>query len=103
MAFIAAHLAHAPDADPAKDRSVIETGKYKLITVVVQNQGQALAVSRELVEKEGVQSILLCPGFSHKDIAELQEAIGPEVGVCVARGDASSNRVAMEVMRKEWA
>ena len=102
MAFKAAFIAHAPDADPARDRSVIDTGKYKLFTVVVKGQAQALETSKELVEKEGVQSILLCPGFTHKDIAEIQDVIGPEVGICVARGDAPGNRVAVEIIAKEW-
>ncbi len=102
MAFKAAFLAHAPDADPEKNNSLIETPLYKLFTVVVSNQDEALTVCKNLVEGEGVQSILLCPGFSHKDIAEICEAVGPDVGIGVARTDAPGGRIAAEVISKEW-
>ncbi len=102
MAFVAAFIAHAPDADPEKHRSVIDTGKYRLISVAVRDQEQALAVSRELVEKEGIHSVLLCPGFTHADVAAIAEAVGENVGVTVARGDAPSNRIAVQTIAREW-
>ncbi|MBC7231357.1 MAG: hypothetical protein H5T74_13325 [Actinobacteria bacterium] len=102
MAFVAAFIAHAPDADPEKHRSVIDTGKYRLISVAVSDQEQALAVSRELVEKEGIHSVLLCPGFTHADVAAIAEAVGENVGVTVARGDGPSNRIAVQTIAREW-
>jgi hypothetical protein len=36
MAFRVLFLAHAPDADPEKHRCIIETGKYKLYSLVVR-------------------------------------------------------------------
>jgi hypothetical protein len=99
MAFRVALIAHAPDADPAKHRSVIETGKYWLTTIVVSSQAQALAETGKLV-KEGIHSIMLCPGFTNKDIAEISAAAGPEVGVSVARGDGPGGRVSMEAMKQ---
>jgi hypothetical protein len=102
MAFKVLLLAHAPDGDAEKHRCVIETPQYyKLFVVVVNGQEQAIKVSKEFVEKEGVQSILLCPGFTHRDIAELSEAVGANVGISVARGDGPSNRIAMDVMTNE--
>jgi len=102
MAFKVLFLAHAPDGEAEKHRCVIETSMYyKLFVVVVKDQEQAVEACKEFVEKEGVQSILLCPGFTHKDIAELSEACGKAVGVFVARGDGPSNRVSMEVMTRE--
>lgn len=65
MAFKAAFLAHAPDAEPERHRCVIETSKYKLFVVLVRNQEQAIEVCQKLVKEEGVHSILLCPGFTH--------------------------------------
>ena len=38
MAFKALFLAHAPDADCEKHKSIIDTGKYRLLTVVVKTQ-----------------------------------------------------------------
>jgi hypothetical protein len=101
MAFKVLSLAHAPDANPEKHRCVIDTGKYKLFTVVVKDQNQAIEVCKKLVKEEGIHSILLCPGFTHKNIAEISEAVRENVGVCVARGDGPSTRIAMEVMKRE--
>ena len=55
----------------------------------------------KLVREEGVHSILLCPGFTHRDVAEIAEAVGKNVGVFVARGDGPSHRITMEVMKME--
>jgi len=102
MAFKAAFIAHAPDADPEKHRAVVETPRYKLFVIVVRDQGQAIEECKRLVEEEGIHSVLLCPGFTHQDIAEIAEVVGKDVGVNVARGDSPSNRIAMEIIGKEW-
>jgi hypothetical protein len=102
MAFKALFVAHAPDGEAEKHRCMIETPKYyKLFVVVVKDQEQAIQVCKEAVEQEGVQSILLCPGFAHRDIAEISEAVGQNVGIVVARGDGPSNKIAMQVMTSE--
>jgi len=101
MAFKVVFLAHAPDAEPEKHRCVIETSKYKLWSVVVRNQAQAVEVCRTLVKEEGIHSILLCPGFAHRDVAEIVEAAGKRVAVSVARGDGPSSRVSREVRKRE--
>jgi hypothetical protein len=101
MAFRTALIAHAPDADPDKHRCVIETPKYKMTAVAVRNQKQAVRVAGDLAQNEQVHSILLCPGFTHQDIAEIVETVGASVSVCVARGDGPSSRVVMEVFRRE--
>ncbi len=101
MAFKTLFLAHTPDADPEKHRCLIETSKYKLFVRLVKNQAQAVDVCRTLVKEESIHSVLLCPGFTHRDIAEISEAVGPNVGVSVARGDGPSSRIAIEVMKRE--
>ena len=102
MAFKVLFLAHASDAEAEKHRCVIETPKYyKLCVVVVKDQEQAIEVCKKFVKEEGIQSILLCPGFTHRDIAEISETVGENVGVFVARGDGPSNRISMKVMRSE--
>lgn len=40
MAFKAAFIAHAPDADPEEHRCVIDTGKYKLYVTIVSDQAR---------------------------------------------------------------
>ncbi len=101
MAFKVVFLAHAPDAEPEKHRCVIETPKYKLFSVVVKNQVEAVEECKTLVKKEGIHSILLCPGFTHGNVAEIVEAVGKNDAVAVARGDGPSSRVSAEVRRRE--
>ena len=102
MVFKVLFLSHAPDAEPEKHRCVIETPKYyKLFIVVVKDQEQAIEVCKKVVKEEGIHAILLCPGFTHRDVAEISETVGENVGVFVARGDGPSNRISMEVRRRE--
>ncbi len=101
MAFKALFLAHAPDAVKEKHRSMIDTGKYRLFTVVVRNQAEALEVCQEFVEKESIDAVLLCPGFTHRDVAEIAETVGERVGVVVARGDGPSNRISLAAMERD--
>jgi len=101
MVFKVAFLAHAPDADAEKHKCIIDTGKFKLFAVVVKNQREAVEVCGKLVRDEGIHSVLLCPGFTHRDVAEIAEAVGENVGVFVARGDGPSHRVSMEIMKRE--
>ena len=103
MPFKALFLAHAPDADKEKHRSKIDTGRYQLLAVVVRDQGEAVQAARESVEQEGVESILLCPGFTHSDVAEIADAVGPRVAVAVARGDGPSNRASVEARARAFS
>jgi len=45
------------------------------LTVVVRDQAQAVETAKSLVNKEGVESIILCPGFTNKAIAEIDDAV----------------------------
>ncbi len=101
MAFRTAFVAHAPGADPEKHRCSIETPKLVMFVVVVKDQEQAVQECRNLVKNEGIHSILLCPGFTHRDIAEIADAVGENVSICVARGDGPGTRVVREVMARE--
>lgn len=58
-------------------------------------------MSKRLVEEEGIQSILLRPGFTQGDIAKIAAAVGPGVGVNVARGNGPASRIAVEVIARE--
>ena len=100
MAFTVLFIAHAPDADGKQHRSIIDTGMYRLFTVVVRDQQEALQVCHELVEAEHIDSILLCPGFTYKDVAEIALAAGSNVGISVSRGDGPSSRAALAAMKR---
>lgn len=100
MAFKTLFLAHAPDADKGKHHAFIDTGKYQLDVVIVKNQAEALEVCTRLHREKQIESILLCPGFSHQDIAEIVRATDDKVSVCAARGDGLSNRISMEALKR---
>jgi hypothetical protein len=100
MPFTALFIATAPDADPEVHRAVIDTGVYKLFTVVARDHEQALDLCRTMVPAEGVHSILLCPGHSHRDVGEIADAVGPGVSVSVARGDSRSMGIARKAMEE---
>jgi hypothetical protein len=102
MAFKAAFIAHAPDADYEKHHHVIETGRYKLFTWVVKSQEEALKVCRELYEREKIDSVVLCPGFTHRDVAEIVEAMENKVAVCTSRGDGPGNKITGPVLQREF-
>lgn len=93
-------IAHAPDADGEKHQCIIETGLYKLFVHVVRSQKEAVKVAENLFVKEGIHSILLCPGFTNKEVAEMQEAVKGQAGVCVARCDGPSSKITLTVMEK---
>ncbi len=101
MAFKAVFIAHVPDAEPEKHRCVVETRMYKLFAVLVRNQKQAVEVCQRLVKEEGIHSIILCPGNTHKDVAEMAAAVGSGVSISIARGDGPSMRVAREAMERD--
>jgi len=102
MAFKSVFIAHAPDADVQKHHQLIDTGKYKLYTYVVKAQAEALKVCQDLYEKEKIDSVMLCPGFTHKDVAEIFAVLGKKVAVCVARGDGPSSKITVPVLQKEF-
>jgi len=101
MAFRTLFIAHAPDADKERHRSVIDTGMYQLFTVVVKNQEQAVEVSADFVKRKQIDSILLCPGFRHSDVAEIAKTAGSNVAVAVARGDGPSSKASQEARKRE--
>jgi len=101
MAFKVLFIAHAPDADKEKHRSVIKTGMYHLSSVVVRDQKEALQLCSDFVKGEGIDAILLCPGFTHNDVAEIARSAGNGVAVSVARGDGPSGRVSAAARKRE--
>ena len=101
MAFKALILAHAPDAEKEKHRSEIDTGMYQLFTVVVKNQAEAVGVCQDFAAKKCIDSVLLCPGFTHSDVAEIVKAAGGNVAVSVARGDGPGGKVSLAARKRE--
>lgn len=102
MTFKVLFMAHSPDADANFHRSVIDTGKFKLWSVVVQDQAEALAVAKSMDAENQIDSILLCPGFTHRDVAEIFAAFDGKVGVSVARGDGLSNKISTQARTRAY-
>jgi len=104
MAFKTASVVMAPDGDPAKHRASVKTEKLHVTVVVVPSMDFDLAASvcKELVEKEGVQAITLCPGFTTSGAAKVAEAVGSGIPITVARGDVPSIMTTAEILAKEW-
>jgi hypothetical protein len=100
MPFTAAFIAHAPDADPARDFSVLETGLYRLFTAVVRDTDQAIDLCRRLAADEALDSVILCPGNTNADVARVAAALDGAVSVSVARGDAPSAQIARAAMER---
>jgi hypothetical protein len=98
--FKVAFIAHVPDADPRRHRTVLETGLYRMTTVFVRDDDEAVEVCRQLATQEGVQSFILCPGFSNQGVARVAEAVGKDRSVNVARGDGPSNAAARAAMER---
>jgi hypothetical protein len=103
MAFRAGFVVMAPDADPKVHRASIKTAKFELTTVAVQlmNFEQAVDVCKELVQKEGVQAFILCPGFTHEAVARVRNAVGEGVAINVARSDIPGVMMTAEILAKE--
>jgi hypothetical protein len=101
--FKSAFLAMAADGDPAKHRATIKTSKLEFTTVLIKllNFDQAVEVAKELVQKQGVQSIYLCAGFTHQAVAMVASAVGDKVAVQVARGDSPGTMMVNELLTKE--
>ena len=102
MAFKVLFLSHAPDADHKQHNSKIDTGKYRLFTYVVKSQAEAVTISKKIYAEEKIDAILLCPGFSHGDVAEIFDVLEGKVSVNVARGDGPSSRIVQSVFKREY-
>jgi hypothetical protein len=103
MVFKSGFVVMAPDVDPKINRTSIKTSKFELTTVLVElmNFDQAINVCKELVQNEGIQSLILCPGFPHEAVAEIANAVGEGVAINVARGDVPSTMITGEILTKE--
>jgi hypothetical protein len=101
--FKSAFIIMAPDGDPQKHRATIKTEKAQLTSVFIElrNIDQAVEVAKDLVQKDGVQSLFLCPGFTHQAIARVVDAVGDQVAVNVGRSDIPGTQMVGEILGKE--
>lgn len=86
MGLKAAFLFVAPDADPAKHATVIDTPVVELSVVGVADYRGAAEAAKRLVE-QGVVAIELCAGFGTEGAAAVKRAVGDKAAVGVVRFD----------------
>lgn len=100
MVVKSAFVIMAPDGDPNRHRATVKTSKTEVTTVIIEelNFDQAVKVCRDLVQKEGVKVLFLCPGFTHQAVAQIASAVGENVAIHVARGDVPSSNLTTEIL-----
>jgi len=103
MAFKAGFVVMAPDGDPTKHRASIKTSKLEMTTVVVplMDFDRAVQVCRDLVQREGIQALTLCPGFTSSAVSMVANAVGEGVAVSVARGNVPSTMTTSGILAQE--
>jgi hypothetical protein len=101
--FKAASVIMVLNADPMKHRASVKGDQfeYTMVFIPLFDFDRAAQVSKDLVEKEGIQSISLCPGFTHEGVAKVQSAVGESVPVNVSRGDVPSTLMTAQILSKE--
>lgn len=101
--FKAANIIMAYNGNPQQHRASIKGDKFEYIIIAIPllDFNLAARVCKELVEKEGVQGINLCPGFTHEAVAKVRSAIGDSVAITVARGDIPSTIITNQILTKE--
>jgi hypothetical protein len=77
----AAFIFVAPEAGAPEQRAWVKTPKLHLLSVGVGSYDQAVAVAKEIVEKDGIVAIELCGGFGHAGAAKVAAAVAVPVGV----------------------
>ena len=103
MAFKSSFIYQAPDADPDVHRATIKTDRLELTIVVIrmQNFDQAVDVCKSLVKDQGVQNIVLCPGFPDEAVVQVKKAVGDKVSVAVARSDTPNQMLVVDTLTRE--
>jgi hypothetical protein len=102
MIVKSAFIIMAPDGDPARHRATLKTAKTEVTMVIIKEMDfdKGVEVCRDLVQKEGVRVIFLCPGFTHQAVARIAEAVGEKVAVHVARADPPGMALTGELLNE---
>lgn len=102
MSLNEAYLILVPNVDPKIDRSIIKKDNYKCITVLINNEDEALEIAKELVESENIHAFILCPGFSNSSVGAISSTLGENISVNVARGDGKSSKLVDNIIESAW-
>lgn len=102
MSLNEAYLILVPNVDSKLDRSIIKKDNYKCITVLINDEDEALDVAKELLKSEDIHAFILCPGFSNSSVGTISSALGENISVNVARGDGKSTKIVDEIIESVW-
>lgn len=86
MSLKAAFIFLSPQADPAKDKSIVKTPDVELHVIACKNYEEACKISKQLLE-ENFAAIELCGGFGNIGAAVVTKAIDNKIPVGVVRFD----------------
>ena len=92
----------APDAEPQKHKNVMGSARCKVVTVLVKNLAETIEECQRYIKSEGINAVILCPGYTHADVAEVVKVVGNTVSVSVARGDGPSNKISAAILEKAF-
>ena len=84
----------SPDGDPEKHIATIKTAGLEITTVVCKylDVDQVVHVCKDMVDNQGIETIIVCPAFTHEHLGRLQSAVGSDVPISVARSDSPGTR-----------
>jgi hypothetical protein len=101
--FKAASIIMAKGADPTKHRATVKGDEfeYTMVASPLFEFDRAVQVAKELVAQQGIQSLILCPGFTHEAVAMIRQAVGDGVAINTARGDVPSTMMTAQILTKE--
>jgi hypothetical protein len=101
--YKAATVIMAKGANPVKHKAKVKGDAFEYTLAVVPMGGFDVAarLCQEMVEKEGVQSITLCPGFTHEAVALVRKAVGEGIPINVTRADVPSTMITAQILTKE--
>jgi hypothetical protein len=100
--FKAASIIMAKGADPARHRATVKGDEfeYTMVASPLFDFARATQVAKELAQ-QGIQSLVLCPGFTHEAAAMIRQAVGEGVAINTARGDVPSTMMTAQILTKE--
>lgn len=92
----------APDAEPQKHKSTMGSARCKVVSVLVKNLAETIEECKRYINSEGINAVILCPGYTRADVAEVVKVVGNAVSVSVARGDGPSNKISAAILEKAF-
>lgn len=99
MRFNTLYVSKWTDGDPTNTR-VIETKTYTLHSMVAGDSCNRERTIADYCGKNGIHSVVLCPGFTHAMVAAVAEAVGAGVSVAASRSDGPGSAVTGPVMKQ---